>query len=90
MRKHEEADTWWHPPSEEFEQDNDVVGVVESCGKRANPDRSFLSSGQHKVEVSEEVAIVTEIRGRKPLMDIATQGFGRSSWDPGKEIGVAV
>lgn len=84
-----EADTWWHPPSEELETDNDVGGIG-YCGERANPDRSFMPSGQHKVEVNEEVVTVTEIREGKPSMDNAIQGFDKCSWTLEKGIGVAV
>jgi len=81
-----EADTWWHPPPEEFEEDNNPFGDVESCGKRANPDRIFLSSNQHKVEANEEVVTVTEVTEGKPSVDIAFDRYCNSE----KGIGVAV
>lgn len=88
-RSRKEADTWWHPPPKETEQDNHLVSNIESCGKRANSDWDLWSSGEHRVEVKEEVMSVTEVTEGNPSVDIAIRAFDQFSWDLPKVDGVA-
>lgn len=67
-----EADTWWHPPSDEFEKEDNITGHIECATKGADPDRNFLSVDRHKAEVKKGVVTVTEVGEGEPSMDITT------------------
>lgn len=67
-----EADTWWYPPSDEFEKEDNITGHIECATKGADPDRNFLSVDRHKAEVKKGVVTVTEVGEGEPSMDITT------------------
>jgi hypothetical protein len=72
-----EADTWWHPPPEEFEKEDNITGHIECATKGADPDRNLLSVDRHKAEVKNGVVTVTEVVEGEPSVDITTRTYAK-------------